>query len=58
MNKNTLQNPYKLVAYRADWSQRKTDINNKNFWEWEIKYNGFRVPKIIIHEKINSKQDA
>lgn len=35
------QNPYKLVWYRADWSTKKTEENNRKYWEWEIKYNNF-----------------
>lgn len=38
------KNPYVLVAYRSDWSEAKTRKNNTKFWEWEIKYNGFKCP--------------
>jgi hypothetical protein len=37
-------NPYSLVWYNADWSEKKTALNNAKYWEWEVKYNGFGCP--------------
>lgn len=42
-NGNTKQNPYKLVCWRADWSEAKTNRNNSKYWEWEVKHNGLRL---------------
>jgi len=38
------KNPYTLVYWRSDWSERKTKNNNAKFWLWEIKHNGFKCP--------------
>jgi hypothetical protein len=37
-------NPYKLVYWRSDWSERKTKNNNMKYWQFEIQHNGLRVP--------------
>ena len=37
-------NPYNLVWYQAGWSEKKTTENNKKYWLWEIKHNGFKCP--------------
>lgn len=37
-------NPYKLYYWRSGWSESKTRKNNTKYWEWEIKYNGFKLP--------------
>lgn len=40
------KNPYELVYWNADWSESKTRRNNKKYWEWEMKYNGFKPQNI------------
>ena len=37
-------NPYNLVWYRAGWSKTRTEKNNAKYWEWEILYNGLKLP--------------
>ena len=37
-------NPHQLIWYKQGWSKRKTDRNNDNYWLWEIKHNGLRLP--------------
>ena len=49
MSKKT--NPYNLEYYRFDWSQSKIDKNNKNYWDWLIKYEGF-IPANADLEKL------
>ena len=46
---NKTKNPYELVYYNASWSQAKTQKNNNNYWDWEIKYNGF-IPENTTKE--------
>lgn len=43
-------NPYGLIHYSRDWSQKKIDKNNKNYWDWEIKYNGFTPPNCNLEK--------
>lgn len=37
-------NPYRLIWYRFDWTEKQIAINNTKYWKWEIKYNGFKCP--------------
>ena len=38
------KNPYKLVWYNQDWSQKRTDQNNIRYWKWEQEHNGLKLP--------------
>ena len=35
------KNPYNLISYSSTMSKKQIDKNNKNHWDWEIKYNDF-----------------
>ena len=48
------KNPYKLVWYNQDWSQKRTDQNNIRYWKWEQEHNGLKLPQYYIQQK--SKQ--
>ncbi len=38
------KNPYKLVWYNQDWTQKRTDQNNIRYWKWEQEHNGLKLP--------------
>jgi len=38
------KNPYTLKWYDSKMTQTEIAVNNKKYWEWEIKYNGFKCP--------------
>lgn len=37
-----MKNPYNIIWYKKGWSKRRIEKNNANYWEWEIKNNGFK----------------
>jgi 8-oxo-dGTP diphosphatase len=41
-DKNVMVNPFELIHYNVGLTQKEIDENNGKFWDWEIKYNGFR----------------
>ncbi len=38
------RNPYILKWYDSKMTQKQLEANNANYWEWEMKYNGFKCP--------------
>ncbi len=38
------KNPYTLIWWDSKMTQKQIEQNNTKFWEWEIKYNGFKCP--------------
>lgn len=36
------RNPYNLIWYKKGWSDKKISENNKKYWDFEIKHNGFK----------------
>lgn len=35
------ENPYTLIWFHYKMSEKQIAANNKKFWDWEIKHNGF-----------------
>lgn len=42
------KNPFTLYWFKAEWSQKRIEQNNKRYWDWEIKHNGFEPPQTAI----------
>lgn len=57
MSKEEKKNPFTLIFYKEGWSQNRVNLNNKKYWDWERKYNGFVPPNGGLTNKLKMSKN-